>query len=108
MVERTETLGKSIKCPALEKMLRLEYQSNDIEKCLALFMIHLVRFNNLPSFDLPFLLVEMGDILRKNPFRKPTKTSENNKRDFALFPFLAIMTLGCVHVFCPLGRMESP
>ena len=28
--------------------------------------------------------------------------------DFHLFSFIAIMTLGCVHVFCPLGRMESP
>ena len=34
--------------------------------------------------------------------------SENSKQNFPLFSFLAIMTLGFAHVFCPHGRMESP
>ena len=29
-------------------------------------------------------------------------------QDFPLFSFLALMTLGYAHAFCPLGRMESP
>ena len=33
--------------------------------------------------------------------------SENTKQDFPFFSFLALMTLGCVHVFCPHGRIES-
>ena len=33
--------------------------------------------------------------------------SENTKQDFPLFFFLAIMTLGCVHVFRPHRRKES-
>ena len=44
----------------------------------------------------------------ESPFRKPTRTSENTKQEFPLFSFLAIMTLGCVHVLYPPGRMESP
>ena len=43
-----------------------------------------------------------------SPIRKLAKTSENTKQDFRLFSFLAIMTLGCVHVLCHHGRMESP
>ena len=44
----------------------------------------------------------------KKPFRKPAKSSENYKRDFPLFSFQAIMTLGRVYVFCPLRRKEYP
>ena len=31
--------------------------------------------------------------------------SENTKQDLPFFSFLAIITIGYVHVFCPLGRM---
>ena len=34
--------------------------------------------------------------------------NERNKQDFPLFSFIAILTLGCIHVFRPHGRMESP
>ena len=40
----------------------------------------------------------------ESPFRKPAKTSENTKQDFPLFSSLAIMTLGCVHVFVHMGE----
>ena len=43
----------------------------------------------------------------ESPFRKPAKTSENSKQMFPLFSFLATMTLGRIHVFCPHGRIES-
>ena len=36
------------------------------------------------------------------------KTSENSKQEFPLSSFPAVMTFGYVHVFLPLGRMESP
>ena len=44
----------------------------------------------------------------ESPFRKSAKTSENSKQHFPLFSFLIIMTLECVHVFCPHESMESP
>ena len=46
----------------------------------------------------------------ESPCRKPAKTSENTKQDFPLFSFLAIMTLGCVHVSCPvlIGEWNPP
>ena len=41
--------------------------------------------------------------------RDAAKSNENNKRGCPLFSCVAVVTLGCVHVFCRLGRMgESP
>ena len=80
-----------------EKVVLSEYHINDIENCLVLFPVRPIRFSNLPGFDQPFLPVEMGDFLQK-ALSKASKTSDNTKQDFALFSFLAIMTLGCVHV----------
>ena len=85
-----------------------DYHSNDIENCLVLFRIRQIRFGNLSGFNRPFVAVKVGDFSPESPFKKPAKTSENTKQDFPLFSFLAAMTLECVHVFCPLGRMESP
>ena len=34
--------------------------------------------------------------------------SEKTKEDFPLFSFIAIMTIGYVHVFCPLEKMAPP
>ena len=48
------------------------------------------------------------DIFSRKPFSKTCKNDENTKIDFPLFSFIAIITLGFVHVFCPLGKMESP
>ena len=81
------------------KMRFPEYQSNYIENCLVLFTICPVRFSNLPGFNRPFLSVEMGDCLLAAPVERQER--------FPLFPFLAIMTLGFVHVFCPLERMNK-
>ena len=86
--------------PAFEKMLLPEYQSNDIENCLALFPICPIRFSNLFGFDRSFLPIEMGYFLQKVP--------ENNKQAFPLFSFLAMITLACVHIFRPLERMKYP
>ena len=47
-------------------------------------------------------------ISTESPFREPAKMNENNKQESPLFSFLAIMTLECVHVFCPLWSIESP
>ena len=49
-------------------MLFLECQNNDIEKCLVLFPICQIRFNNLPNFNEPFFPVEMGNFLEKASF----------------------------------------
>ena len=40
----------------------------------------------------------MGDFLQKASFEHLQKQVKQ-KQDFPLFSFLAIMTLGCVHVF---------
>ena len=45
------------------KLLLLEYQRNDIDNCLVLFLICLIRF----VFNLTFLPVEMADFLQKVP-----------------------------------------
>ena len=100
--------GESIKRPAFQEILLPEYRSNDIENCLVLSPICQIRFRNLPGFNRTFLPNEMGDFFAESPFRQPAKMSENTKQNFPLFSFQAIMTPGRVHVFRPLGRMESP
>ena len=67
-----------------------------------------VRLSNLPGLYRPFLPFEMGDVFIEIPFQKPPKTSENSKQVFTLFSLLAMMTLVCVHAFCPLERMDPP
>ena len=101
-------LGELKKCPAFETIVLPENHSNDNENCLVLFPAPPIRFNNLYGFNRPSLPVEMGDFLQRVPFENLQKRSENTKQDFLLFSFLALMTLGCVYVFCLLGRMEFP
>ena len=103
--------GKSIKGPAFEKIMLPEYQRNDIDNCLFLFTISPTRFSNYPfvrSFLFGRSFLSKWDVFGRNPLSKARKTSENNKQDIPLFSFLAIMTLGCTHAFCPLGGMEFP
>ena len=78
------------------------------ENCLVLSPIRQIMLSNLPGFNRSFLLVENRSFAAESPFGKPAKRSENSKQNFPLFSFLAMMTLGCAHVFCPHGRMESP
>ena len=84
-------------------MLLPEFQSNDIENYLVFFPICPTLFTNSTDFNWPLLPFKMGDLLQK----APSKTCENNKQDFYLFCLLAMMTLCRVHVFRPLGIMES-
>ena len=58
-VENVWLSDESIKGPAFEKMPLPEYKSSDIENCLALFLIHPIKFSNSPSFDQPFLPIEI-------------------------------------------------
>ena len=60
--------GEPTKRPGVLKILLPEYQSNDIENCLVLFPICLIRLSNLPGFNRLFLPVEMGDLLQKASF----------------------------------------
>ena len=91
-----------MKSLALEKCYSLNIKAM-ILKTLVLFPICPIRHNNLTGLDWPFLLIEIVEFRQRNPFRKPAKTSEDNKQDFPSFSFLAIMTLRYVfHVFCPL------
>ena len=85
----------------LENSCSLNSKATILKTVLFLFPECQIMFCNLPGFDRPFLLVEMGYYLQKAPFENLPKTSENTKQDFPLYPFLAIMTLGCV----PLNKL---
>ena len=91
---------ESIKRPVFEKILLPEYQSSDVKNRLAFS-----RYVQLGPVICPALI---GHILRNVPFRKPAKTNENDLQTSPLISFLALVTLIYIHVFCPLGRMESP
>ena len=56
------------KCPAFEKLVLLEYHSNNIKNFLVLFPVRPVGLSNLPGFNRQFLPVEMGDFVQKAPF----------------------------------------
>ena len=84
-------------------MLLPEYQSNDIENCLVSFPGCPMSFSNLPGLNWAFLPNEIGDFLQRAHFENLLKR-RNNKQDLPLFFFLAMMTLVCFHVFCPLGK----
>ena len=90
------------------KALAGSTKKRDIKGYLVLFPICPIKFSNLSGFNRLFLPVEMSDSLQKAYFPKPAKKSDNNKQDSPLFSFLPMMTLGCVHVFRPLGRMDFP
>ena len=66
--------------------------------------------SNIHSIDVccPMVSRRNGRISAESPFQELAKTSESTKQDFRLISFLALMTLGCAHVLCFLGRMESP
>ena len=95
------------KHPAFEKILLPEFQSSDFENCL-----FYTRYVELGSAIYPVLIghsfSSKWEIFCSRPLSKTCKTSENSEQDFPSFSFLAIITLACVHVFCPIGRMESP
>ena len=95
--------GESKKGPPFEKILLPENSSNDIENHLVLFPV-----SQLGSVIYPALIGHSLPSEWESSFRKLAKTSENTKQHFSLFSFLARMTLGCVHVFCALERMETP
>ena len=86
-----------------QSQIQLSCVFHDIGNCLVLSLVRPVRLSNLPGINW-----RNARFSAESPFRKPAKTSENSKQNFPLFSFLAIMTLGCNHVFCPHGRMESP
>ena len=100
-------LGQSIARPGVWKILLPDYQANDIEEGLVLFSICPNTFNTLAGFNQPFSTVKMRDFLQKASFERLQKQEKQQAR-LHLFSFHAIITLGCAHIFCPLGRMESP
>ena len=64
-----------------------EYHSNDIENCIALFRIRLIRFSNLPGFNRRFLHVRMGDFLQKAPLENLQKrVKTQSKISLVLLP----------------------
>ena len=69
------------------------------------------RYVQLGSVNYPFNRlfhpVEMGDLFQKAHSENLQKRVKNNKENFPLLFFPAIMTLACVHVFYPLGRIAS-
>ena len=76
----------------------LTVQNNSLEKNLmVLFLIWSIIRLSLNPFCL-FLSFRLFRSFHFVEYNKP----------FPLFSFLAIMTPGCAHVFCPHGRMESP
>ena len=75
-----------LKRPAFEKILRPEYQSNDIEICLVLSSLCQIKFSNLPAFNRSFLPVEMGDFLQIVPFENLQKRVKHQ----AKFPFVLL------------------
>ena len=91
-------LFELVKGPSVCKMLLPEYQINDVDEGLILFVICRVRFSILLGSDPPFLPVEMsgrnGRFSAESLFLTPGKSSKNNEQDFASFSFLAILTLG--------------
>ena len=64
--------GESIKTPVFEKILIPQYQRNDVENCIVLSLICQISFSNLPGFNHSFLPVEIGDFLKKAPFKTST------------------------------------
>ena len=78
------------------------------ENCLVLSPICLITSTNSLGFNRLLLLIEVEDFLRKALFQDLQKRNQNNKQSLPLLCFPAIMTLGCVHVSCLPGRMESP
>ena len=89
-------------------MLLPEYHSNDIDNCFVLFPICPIRLYILTGFDRPLLPIEMGNFLKQVPFENLQIRVKTTSKRFLFFSFLEIMTLACVHVICPLARMESP
>ena len=73
--------------PAFEKILILQYQSNDVENCLVLSPIHQIRFSNLPGFDRSILPVKIGDFLEKATVKNLQKRAKTaSKFPFVLLP----------------------
>ena len=100
--------GKSKrKRPAFDKIVLPECHSNALKTVM--FYSRYVRYGSViyPSLIGHYLPTKWEIFCRKR-LREPVKTSENAKENSPLFFFLATMTLECVRVFCPLGRMESP
>ena len=109
----SQFLLQLMKCTAFEKCCSLNIEV--VIKTTVLFHYRFVKLASASNTALintfpfqPYLPFEMRDFPEKAPFRKPSKTKENNKQDILLLSFLAIMTLDCVHLFCTLGRMKYP
>ena len=100
-------MGLSVKDTAFEKVLFLEYPSINNEKRLVLFPIPICRFNDSPGFNQPFLPVHIEDFLHKPLSKTCEKAVKKDKQTFPVFSSLAIMKFISIHVFCPLGKMES-
>ena len=64
-------------------MLFPEYQCNDIESGLFIFLMCPIWCSNSPDFNRPFIPVDIRDCLRRAPLRRPTKTIESSKQDLA-------------------------
>ena len=66
-----------------------EYQSNDIENCLALSPICQIRFSNLPVIPSRRNSIFSAE----SPIRKPAKRSKNTNQDFQIFlPFVLLLS----------------
>ena len=88
-------------------MLFLEYQRNDIENCLVLILICPIRFNTLPGFISPFLLVDMEDFLQKGPFKNLQKRMKMRSKLLFVFRLSNNDTFMYSYVY-PLEGMEFP
>ena len=76
------------------------------DKCCCLttkpiILICSIGFSNLPDFNRPFFSSKWY----RKPILKTFKKCWKNKQDFPLFSFLPLITLVCVRVFCPFGRI---
>ena len=89
-------------------MLLPEYQINVIEKFRVLFSMCSICFSHSIWLESTLPSGRNGRYSTESLFRKPAKSSQNNKKDVPLFSFLAIMTLGCFHVFFPLWTNGIP
>ena len=58
---------------AFEKIFLPECHTDDFESYFVLFPVRPIKFSNLPSFDRPFLPVEMGYVLQKALFEDVQK-----------------------------------